>query len=131
MPNNNFWPNWARLALTVSMQFEAGAQPISGAPGAVSEPIAPGYPDRPQNAFYEYGIRQGIPRLLRLFEKHNLKVTSFLIGQAVDNHPGRHRLTRLLRFRQTVSGGPFIAASRFSVSEPDKRRTATRGRPSR
>ena len=45
MPNKDFWPNCARLDLTVSMQFEAGAQPISGAPGPVSQPIAPGYPD--------------------------------------------------------------------------------------
>jgi hypothetical protein len=54
-----FWPNGARLAVTVSMQFEAGGQPISGAPGPVSEAIRPGYPDLPQNSFYEYGVREG------------------------------------------------------------------------
>jgi hypothetical protein len=27
----SFWPNGARLAVSVSMQFEAGGQPISGA----------------------------------------------------------------------------------------------------
>jgi hypothetical protein len=34
-----FWSNGARLAVTVSMQFEAGGQPISGAGGPISEPI--------------------------------------------------------------------------------------------
>ena len=86
-PNDQFWPGRARLAVTVSMQFEAGGQPISGAPGPVSEPIAEGYPDLPQNSFYDYGIREGIPRMLRLFDKHDVKVTSFMIGEAVDRHP--------------------------------------------
>lgn len=87
MTNNHFWPGEARLAVTITMQFEAGGQPISGAPGPVSEPIAPGYPDLPQNSFYEYGVREGIPRMLDLFDKHDIKMTSFMIGQAVDKHP--------------------------------------------
>jgi peptidoglycan/xylan/chitin deacetylase (PgdA/CDA1 family) len=75
------------LAVTVSLQFEAGGQPISGAPGPVAEPIRSGYPDLPQNSFYEYGVREGIARMLNLFDKHGVKVTSFMIGEAVDKHP--------------------------------------------
>lgn len=45
-----FWPGDARLAVTVSMQFEAGGQPISGAPGPVTEPISPGYRAAPGGA---------------------------------------------------------------------------------
>jgi hypothetical protein len=59
--NTELWPDAARLAVTISMQFEAGGQPISGAPGPVDEPIQPGYPDLPQNSFYEYGVREGSP----------------------------------------------------------------------
>jgi peptidoglycan/xylan/chitin deacetylase (PgdA/CDA1 family) len=87
MTDTQFWPDGARLAVTISIQFEAGGQPISGAPGPVSDPIASGYPDLPQNSFYEYGVREGIPRMLDLFDKHGIKVTSFMIGQAVDKHP--------------------------------------------
>jgi peptidoglycan/xylan/chitin deacetylase (PgdA/CDA1 family) len=82
-----FWPGGARLAVTVSMQFEAGGQPISGSSGPVSEPVAEGYPDLAQNSFYDYGIREGIPRMLALFDKHDIKVTSFMIGEAVDKAP--------------------------------------------
>lgn len=82
-----FWPNGARLAVTLSMQFEAGGQPISGVGGPITEPIREGYPDLGQNSFYEYGIREGIPRMLDLFDQHGIKVTSFMIGQAVDKHP--------------------------------------------
>jgi len=45
------WPDAARLAVTVSMQFEAGGQPISGAGGPITEPIRAGYPDLGQNSF--------------------------------------------------------------------------------
>lgn len=69
------------------MQFEAGGQPISGVGGPITEPIREGYPDLGQNSFYEYGIREGIPRMLDLFDQHGIKVTSFMIGQAVDKHP--------------------------------------------
>ena len=82
-PNDQFWPGGARLAVTVSMQFEAGGQPISGARGPVSEPIAEGYPDLPQNSFYDYGIREGIPRMLRLFDKHDVKVTSIRVSARI------------------------------------------------
>jgi hypothetical protein len=52
---NEFWPGGARLAVSVSMQFEAGGQPVSGAGGPITEPILPGFPDLGQNTFYEYG----------------------------------------------------------------------------
>jgi peptidoglycan/xylan/chitin deacetylase (PgdA/CDA1 family) len=41
----------------------------------------------PQNSFYEYGVREGIPRMLELSDKHDVKVGSFMIGKAVDKHP--------------------------------------------
>jgi peptidoglycan/xylan/chitin deacetylase (PgdA/CDA1 family) len=82
-----FWPEGARVAVTVSMQFEAGGQPISGSPGPVTEAVEPGYSDLPQNSFYEYGVREGIPRMLDLFDKHSIKVTSYMIGAAVEKHP--------------------------------------------
>jgi peptidoglycan/xylan/chitin deacetylase (PgdA/CDA1 family) len=82
-----FWPHGARLAVSVSMQFEAGGQPISGACGPITEPILPGFPDLGQNSFYEYGPREGVPRILDLLDKHEVKMTSFMIGDAVRRHP--------------------------------------------
>lgn len=85
--NKKFWPNGARLAVTLSVQFEGGGQPISGASGPISEPIQPGYPDLPMNTYFDYGMREGIPRLLNLFDKHGIKFSSFMIGEAVDKSP--------------------------------------------
>jgi peptidoglycan/xylan/chitin deacetylase (PgdA/CDA1 family) len=114
-----FWPNGARLAVTVSMQFEASGQPVSGAPGPVTDPISPGYPDLPQNSFYEYGVREGIPRMLDLFDKHGIKVTSFMIGEAVDKHPELAR--EIVRRGHEAAGHGRRWANQYLL-EPDEER---------
>jgi hypothetical protein len=43
---SGFWPDGARLAVSVSMQFEAGGQPVSGAGGPITEPIPARLPVR-------------------------------------------------------------------------------------
>src|SRR3977135_2019794 len=85
--NTQFWPNDARLAVSFSLMFEAGGQPISGAGGVIPDPIEHGIPDLPTNAFFAYGVYEGIPRLLDLFDKHAIKMSSFMIGRAVDKAP--------------------------------------------
>src|SRR6267154_674725 len=87
--NAEFWPNGARLAVTVSRQFEAGGQRISGAPGPVTEPIKPGYPDLPQNSFYEYGVT------LELLQELGF---TYHIDDLSADEP----------FIQEVSGAPFV-----------------------
>ena len=59
-----FWPNGARLAVSLSLMFEGGGQPISGAGGVIPDPIEEGVPDLPTNAFFAYGHYEGIPRVL-------------------------------------------------------------------
>ena len=67
--------------------FEAGGQPISGAGGVIPDPIEKGLPDLPTNAFFQYGVYEGVPRLLDLMDKHQVKLSSFMIGQAVEKAP--------------------------------------------
>jgi peptidoglycan/xylan/chitin deacetylase (PgdA/CDA1 family) len=81
-----FWPDGARLVISISMQFEAGAQPESGASSPFPV-IDPKYPDLAAVKWYEYGYKEGIPRLLDLFDRRKVKVTSHMVGQAVDSHP--------------------------------------------
>ena len=85
--SKGFWPNGARLAISISLMFEGGGQPISGAGGPISEPIKDGLPDLPTNAFFAYGYYEGIPRALNLFDKHKIKVSSFMIGKAIEQAP--------------------------------------------
>jgi peptidoglycan/xylan/chitin deacetylase (PgdA/CDA1 family) len=82
-----FWPNNARLAVSFSLMFEGGGQPISGAGGVIPDPIEKGLPDLPTNAFFAYGHYEGIPRVLDLMDKHSVKLSSFMIGKAVETAP--------------------------------------------
>ncbi len=66
------WPDRARLVLSISMQMEAGAQPASGAESPMP-PIDPKYPDLPATKWYEYGFKEGLPRLLDMFDRRHLR----------------------------------------------------------
>jgi peptidoglycan/xylan/chitin deacetylase (PgdA/CDA1 family) len=85
--SRGYWPNDARLAVSLSLMFEGGGQPISGAGGVIPDPIEKGVPDLPTNAFFAYGHYEGIPRLLDLMDKHDIKLSSFMIGKAVETSP--------------------------------------------
>ena len=83
---SSFWPDDARLAISLSLMFEGGGQPISGAPGFLP-PIEKDAPDFATNGAFQYGIYEGIPRILNLMDKHQVKLSSFMVGQAVDKAP--------------------------------------------
>ena len=82
----SFWPDKARLVISISMKFETGAQPDRGA-GSPFPLIDPKYPDLPVQKWYEYGFKEGVPRLLDLWDRLGIKVTSHMVGQAVERHP--------------------------------------------
>ncbi|MEG3178849.1 polysaccharide deacetylase family protein [Sphingomonas sp. RB3P16] len=87
MPKKPFWPGGARLAVSLSLMFEGGGQPISGAGGPIPEPIEHDLPDLPTNAFFAYGPNEGVPRILDLMDNHGIKLSSFMIGQAIEKAP--------------------------------------------
>ncbi|HEY2846046.1 MAG TPA: polysaccharide deacetylase family protein [Bryobacteraceae bacterium] len=81
-----FWPGGARMVVSLSLQMEAGAQPDRGASGPWGALDAK-YPDLPTEKWYEYGIKEGIPRLLDMYDRRKVKVTSHMVGMAVEKHP--------------------------------------------
>jgi peptidoglycan/xylan/chitin deacetylase (PgdA/CDA1 family) len=83
---SGFWPDGIRLVVSISMQFEAGAQADRGAESPYPK-IDPKYDDLPAAKWYEYGFKEGIPRLLDLFDHRRVKVTSHMVGAAVDRNP--------------------------------------------
>jgi peptidoglycan/xylan/chitin deacetylase (PgdA/CDA1 family) len=66
--------------------MEAGAQPERGANGPWGN-LDTRYPDLPTEKWYDYGIKEGIPRLLDMYDRRKVKVTSHMVGLAVDKHP--------------------------------------------
>jgi peptidoglycan/xylan/chitin deacetylase (PgdA/CDA1 family) len=84
--SGGFWPDGARLVVSLSLQMEAGAQPERGASGPWGV-LDPKYPDLPTEKWYEYGYKEGIPRLLDMYDRHKVKVTSHMVGAAVEKNP--------------------------------------------
>src|SRR5579871_4776405 len=82
----NFWPDGARLVVSLSIQMEAGSQPERGASGPWGV-LDTKYADLPTGKWYEYGFKEGIPRLLEMYERKKVKVTSHMVGMAVEKHP--------------------------------------------
>src|SRR5258708_30759633 len=86
-----FWPNGARLAVSLSLMFEGGGQPISGAGGVIPDPIAKGVPDLPTNAFFASGHYERIPPVLDPRDMHGVKRSSLMSGKAAETPPARAR----------------------------------------
>ena len=68
------------------MQLEAGAQSEHNN-GSPFPAMAEDLPDLPARTWFEYGAREGIPRLLDLWDRHHIKVTSHMVGRAVEANP--------------------------------------------
>src|SRR5262245_49388547 len=118
--NTSFWPNNARLAISISLMYEGGGQPISGAPGVIPEPIKNGLPDMPTNGVFQYGIYEGTPRLLDLMDKHSIKLSAFMIGQAVDKNPNLAKEV-VRRGHEAAAHGRSWTAS-YDLGPDDERR---------
>lgn len=84
------WADGSRLVISVSMQFEAGGQP-DNAESPFPQNMQPGYTDLPASTWYAYGYKEGIPRMLDLWDKFGIKVTSHMVGSAVLKNPGLAR----------------------------------------
>jgi peptidoglycan/xylan/chitin deacetylase (PgdA/CDA1 family) len=82
----SFWPDGARLVISISMQFEAGAQPERNAYSPYPT-MDPEMPDPLIDSWFNYGVKEGIPRLLDLFERKRVKITSHVVGQAAERAP--------------------------------------------
>lgn len=82
----NKWLDGSRLVVSVSMQFEAGGQP-ENAESPFPQNMQKGFTDLPALTWYEYGYKEGIPRMLDNWDKHGIKVTSHMVGSAVLQNP--------------------------------------------
>ncbi|MBO9616949.1 MAG: polysaccharide deacetylase family protein [Dyadobacter sp.] len=88
LPDNavSKWPDGSRLVVSISMQFESGGQP-DNAESPFPRNMQPGFRDLPAVTWYEYGVNEGIPRMLDNWDELGIKVTSHMVGAAVAKHP--------------------------------------------
>ncbi|PCI63426.1 MAG: allantoinase PuuE [Kordiimonadales bacterium] len=94
-PPHANWPNKARIAVQVVMNYEEGGENCvlhgdTGAETFLSEiigaaPVAGRHMS--MESIYEYGSRAGVWRLLKLFKKYDIPVTVFAVAMALGRHP--------------------------------------------
>ena len=113
-----FWPDGARLVVSISMQMEAGAQPLRGAESPMPK-LDPKYPDLPTTKWYEYGFKEGLPRLLDMFDRRKIKVTSHMVGATVDLHPALGK--EIVERGHEASGHGQTWAPEYSMTPEEER----------
>jgi peptidoglycan/xylan/chitin deacetylase (PgdA/CDA1 family) len=106
------------MVVSVSMQMEGGAQPTSGAESPMPR-IDPKYPDLPASKWYDYGYKEGLPRLLEVFDRRKIKVTSHMVGAAVDLHPALAK--EIVQRGHEASGHGQTWTAQFSMTPGEER----------
>lgn len=88
------WPNGARIAVSVVLNWEEGSEYSMPAGDRQNEGLAelrydmePGYRDLCVESVYEYGSRAGIWRLQRLFDALDMPITFFGCAVAFERNP--------------------------------------------
>ena len=87
------WPGGAKLALSLVLNYEEGSERTLALDGRneglgeVSRAVDPAYRDLATESVYEYGSRAGVFRILRLFDRFNVKCTFFAAAQALEVNP--------------------------------------------
>ena len=84
--SREFWPDNGKLVISLSLQFEAGSQPGRTLAGPLSA-IDPKLADLPVAKWYEYGFKEGVPRLLEIFQRRRVHATCHMAGSAVERNP--------------------------------------------
>ncbi|AMH43654.1 polysaccharide deacetylase family protein [Burkholderia sp. PAMC 26561] len=116
-----FWPDGARLVVSISMQFEAGGQPPKGTDSPFPKVDFPASvpADPATNTWFAYGYREGIPRMLDLWDRHGVKVTTHMIGEAAKRHPELAREI-VARGHEASGHGPRWS-SQYAMSRAEER----------
>ena len=88
------WPNGARVAVSVVVNFEEGAElqvgdgdPVSERMGEVLSVVAEGTRDIGQEQIFAYGMRAGLWRMLDALDRFEQRATFFCCGRAVERAP--------------------------------------------
>ncbi|MBU2951514.1 polysaccharide deacetylase family protein [Tamlana agarivorans] len=104
-----YWPNDAQLVISFSMQFETGGQPEGAESPFSGNPLPKGNPDMPAESWFRYGAKEGVYRMLKLWKKHDIHVTSHVVGEAAIKYP---EVAKAI-----AEGGHEIAAHGISWSD--------------
>ncbi|WP_245214175.1 polysaccharide deacetylase family protein [Pararoseomonas indoligenes] len=120
------WPNGARLAVSVVVNFEEGSEqqvgdgdPRSEAMGEVMSVVPPGVRDQGQEGIFGYGPRAGLWRMLRALDDAALPATIFFCGRAVERIPDLAREATARGHEAAVHGWRWRPHADYATPEAE------------
>ena len=88
------WPNGSRVAVSIVVNFEEGAElqvgdgdPTSESVGEILSVVPEGLRDQGQEQLFAYGTRVGLWRFLDVLKNSNISATFYMCGRAVKRSP--------------------------------------------
>ena len=124
-PPDPKWPNGARLALNMVVNFEEGSESTMAEDGltekGLTEMPTSDVKDRDLGAesMFEYGARVGFWRILRMLEERNLPMTVFGCALALERHPTAAAAIRRAGFDVCCHGWRWI--KHYELAEAEER----------
>lgn len=88
------WPNGARVAVSLCLNYEEGSErsfaagdDVNESKGEANRSFPPGVRDLAMESVFEYGSRAGAARVLRLLDRYGVKCTAFAAAVALQANP--------------------------------------------
>lgn len=126
-PPDIVWPNGARLAVSVVVNFEEGAEnqigdgdPMSERVGEVLSVVPQGRRDQGQEQIFAYGSRVGLWRFLDALEATKTPATFYMCGRAVERSPQLARAIADAGFEAACHGWTWRAHADFADAEAER-----------
>lgn len=114
------WPNGARLAVSVVVNYEEGSEyslldgdPAHESNSEVPSPVPPDQRDLANESFFEYGSRVGVWRLMHILDEFDVKSTFFCCALALERNP--HVGPKIVRGGHEVFGHGYRWEESFKM----------------
>jgi peptidoglycan/xylan/chitin deacetylase (PgdA/CDA1 family) len=122
------WPNGARVAVSLVVNFEEGAELAVEQGDAETEPYGevastspPGVRDLVQEQVFDYGMRAGLWRFLDAFASTNVRSTFMMCGRAVERVPELARAVTGAGHEPAVHGWRWLPHALYNDRETERR----------
>jgi putative urate catabolism protein len=125
-PPHAAWPNGARVALQIVMNYEEGSEYsipdgdgisetyLTEVPGAT---LGPDKRDLIVESIYEYGSRAGFWRLMRMFAERKIHVTVFGAALALERNPDAARAIVAAEHEVCSHGWRWVGFQNMSIEQ--------------
>ena len=122
------WPNGARVAVSLVVNFEEGAElsveqgdAETERYGEIQSTLPPGVRDLVQEQTFDYGMRVGLWRFLDAFAAHKVSSTFMMCGRAVERVPDLARAVVEAGHEPAVHGWRWLPHSMYANPDTERR----------